>query len=42
VAQPASQFPCFGVKDWNVIKRIRAPEQRLHLHDLMRQAGLPD
>jgi adenylate cyclase len=41
-AQLAGRFPAFRLTNWNFVKLLRSPEDRLRLHDLMRAAGVPE
>ena len=40
--QVADRFPGFGLTNWNFLVMPRRPEDRRRMHDLMRDAGLPD
>jgi tetratricopeptide (TPR) repeat protein len=42
VAQLATRFPDFRLKNWNFFKLIQSPEERRRIHDLMRAAGVPE
>ena len=41
VAQVKDRFPDFRLKNWNFLKLPRQPEDRQRMHDLMREAGVP-
>jgi adenylate cyclase len=42
LARLSAHFPGFRLENWNFFKLIRSPEDRRRVHDLMRDAGLPE
>ena len=40
--QLEARFPAFRLKNWNFVKLIASPEDRRRVHDLMRDAGVPE